>query len=85
MEYTPDKRPRARAGKPFLAGGAPLQYERWVDCPYCGEAFVCVVDATAGNQSYYEDCEVCCRPILFHTEIDGDGNVLGLTTQREDD
>ena len=85
MENLQDKRLRARTGKAFLAGSVPLQYERWVACPYCGEAFVSIVDASAGNQSYYEDCEVCCRPILFQTEIDSDGNVLGITTLREDD
>jgi len=85
MERVQDKRSRSRTGKAFLAGGTPLQHERWVACPYCGEAFVFIVDASAGSQSYYEDCEICCRPILFHTEIDNDGNVLGITALREDD
>jgi hypothetical protein len=85
MEYMPDKRFRAKSRKAFLAGSIPLQYERWVACPYCGEAFISVVDGSAGNQSYYEDCEICCRPILFHIEIDSDGNILGIGTQREDD
>jgi hypothetical protein len=44
-----------------------------------------VLDGSAGNQSYYEDCEICCRPILFQTEIDSDGNLLGVTTHRDDD
>lgn len=85
MEFSPDKRLRAKTRRTFLAGGTPLQFERWVACPYCGESFVSMVDGSAGNQSYYEDCEICCRPILFHTEIDSDGNVLGITTHREDD
>lgn len=85
MEHVPEKRPRARTGKAFAAGSTPLQYERSVLCPYCGESFISVVDASAGDQSYYEDCEVCCRPILFHTEIDSDGNLLTITTLREDD
>lgn len=85
MEYPPDKRSRAKTRKTFLAGSTPLQFERSVVCPYCGESFVSVVDGSAGNQLYYEDCEICCRPILFDTEIDGDGNLLGITTRREDD
>lgn len=85
MDYMPEKRSRAKTGKAFLAGSTPLQYERWVTCPYCGESFTSVVDASAGDQSYYEDCEVCCRPILFRTEIDSDGNVLSITTLREDE
>ena len=85
MHYSPDKRSRAKTRKTFLAGGMPLQFERSIACPYCGESFVAVIDASAGNQSYYEDCEICCRPILFHTEIDNDGNLLGITTHRDDD
>lgn len=85
MEYSPDKRPHSKSSKTFLAGGTPLQFERRVACPYCGEAFVSVIDGSAGTQSYYEDCEICCRPILFHMEMDGDGNLLGVTARREDD
>jgi transcription elongation factor Elf1 len=85
MDYSMDKRSRAKTRKTFLAGGIPLQFERLVACPYCGESFVSVLDGSAGNQSYYEDCEICCRPILFQTEVDSDGNLLGVTTHREDD
>jgi hypothetical protein len=35
-----------------------------VDCPCCGESFALDVDTTAGpEQSYFEDCPVCCRPV----------------------
>jgi hypothetical protein len=35
-----------------------------VDCPSCGEPFALAVDTTAGaEQSYFEDCPVCCRPM----------------------
>ena len=34
-----------------------------VHCPYCGEAFVILLDGSAGEQEYFEDCPVCCRPI----------------------
>ena len=33
-----------------------------VDCPTCGEPAALEVDTTAGDeQSYVEDCPVCCR------------------------
>jgi hypothetical protein len=33
-----------------------------VDCPTCGEPVALEVDTTAGDeQSYVEDCPVCCR------------------------
>jgi hypothetical protein len=85
MERTPEKRPRPKTRRAFSAGNIPLQHESWVACPYCGESFAIVVDGSAGNQSYYEDCEVCCRPILFRAEVDSEGNLLGITTSREDD
>ena len=35
-----------------------------VDCPSCGEPFALDVDTMAGDeQSYFEDCPVCCQPM----------------------
>ncbi len=35
-----------------------------VDCAFCGEPFALEVDTTGGEeQSYFEDCPVCCRPM----------------------
>lgn len=34
-------------------------------CPYCGESIDVLIDESAGPQSYYEDCPVCCAPILL--------------------
>ena len=37
-----------------------------VSCPFCGEDFTVVIDLSVdGEQSYVEDCFVCCRPIQF--------------------
>lgn len=43
-----------------------------VQCPYCWESFEIIVDCSVESQEYIEDCEVCCRPILFDINIDGD-------------
>lgn len=56
-----------------------------VQCPYCGESFETNVDASAGDQEYIEDCQVCCRPIVFSVATDDDGNVTRVETRREDD
>lgn len=40
-------------------------------CPYCGESAEAVLDLSAGDQAYIEDCPVCCRPILFELRTDG--------------
>lgn len=43
----------------------PYQRETTIECPYCGETLDVLVDDSSGEQSYYEDCSVCCAPILF--------------------
>ena len=45
---------------------------RRITCPYCGERFEAIVDASAGDAEYVEDCPVCCRPIELHLSVDGD-------------
>jgi hypothetical protein len=44
-----------------------------VDCPYCGEPIDLIVDDSAGDQRYIEDCQVCCRPIVVAVSVDEDG------------
>ncbi|RUL64203.1 CPXCG motif-containing cysteine-rich protein [Dyella dinghuensis] len=45
-----------------------------IQCPYCGERIEILVDASAGDQRYIEDCQVCCRPISIEVWIDADDN-----------
>ncbi|EPJ5167766.1 CPXCG motif-containing cysteine-rich protein [Pseudomonas aeruginosa] len=52
-------------------------------CPYCGEPAKALLDLSAGDQQYYEDCPVCCRPILF--DLRTDGQDWSLNVRREDD
>ncbi|HKZ09345.1 MAG TPA: CPXCG motif-containing cysteine-rich protein [Rhodanobacteraceae bacterium] len=40
-------------------------------CPYCGESIELVVDASAGDATYVEDCPVCCRPMQVYVETNG--------------
>ncbi len=44
-----------------------------VDCPYCGETIELLIDASQEKQDYVEDCQVCCRPMKVHAEIDAEG------------
>ena len=46
--------------------------ETTVQCPYCWETFVLLVDGSQDHQEYVEDCEVCCRPIDFIVALDED-------------
>ena len=49
--------------------------ETSVQCPYCWERFILLVDGSVEDQEYIEDCEVCCRPIDFIVLVDEDGEV----------
>ena len=55
-----------------------------VACPYCGERISIAIDAGADAQHYIEDCEVCCRPIVFEVWRDAAGD-WGVAVSREDD
>ena len=37
--------------------------EKDIGCPFCGETISVLLDLSAGDQSYIEDCQVCCRPM----------------------
>jgi transcription elongation factor Elf1 len=34
-----------------------------VECPYCNEQLEVAIDWSVTEQSYVEDCQVCCRPM----------------------
>ena len=43
------------------------------DCPYCGESIELLIDCSVGQQSYIEDCSVCCSPINVSVFVGDDG------------
>jgi hypothetical protein len=55
-----------------------------VQCPYCGETITVVIDDSAGEQRYIEDCQVCCRPIVFDVSFDVDGDPVVRVTSEDD-
>jgi hypothetical protein len=56
-----------------------------IDCPYCGESFSTQVDASAGSQSYVEDCAVCCRPIEVAIDVGDEGELIGVRVATDRD
>jgi hypothetical protein len=48
-------------------------------CPYCGEQISMVVDLSVRQQTYVEDCEVCCNPIEVTCEVHDD-SLVSFTT-----
>lgn len=52
-------------------------------CPYCGERIELIIDHSIEEQSYVEDCSVCCRPIMVQVYCyDGDASVV-LATEND--
>lgn len=60
------------------------QKETFINCPYCGESIDILVDDSSGEQSYYEDCSVCCAPILFVLTEDESGDIQ-VDVRRDDE
>lgn len=56
-----------------------------LSCPYCGENVDLEIDASAGSQTYYEDCGVCCCPMVVTSEVDAGGAVQAVNLRREDE
>ena len=48
---------------------------RTVECPYCGETIEVLIDCSVDEQSYIEDCQVCCRPINVTVSPGYDGGL----------
>ncbi len=44
-----------------------------ISCPYCGETIEVLVDPSVEQQSYIEDCQVCCRPMNMTVTVDEEG------------
>ena len=55
-----------------------------IRCPYCGEFQQTDVDISAGSQDYWQDCQVCCCPILFELTVDGEQG-FRVIVKRDDD
>ncbi len=52
-----------------------LLQERMVSCPYCGETLEVLLDAQDAGDEYIEDCQVCCKPIIFNVYGDSHGDL----------
>ena len=56
-----------------------------IECPYCGELVTIFVDPTGGDeQTYVEDCPVCCRPWTIHAREEEPGG-FAVAVARQDE
>lgn len=58
--------------------------ETSLQCPYCGELISVVIEVLDEDQEYIEDCQVCCRPIVFDISVSIDGEPT-ISVRSEDD
>ena len=66
--------------------GLSMNYleEKTVQCPYCSESIDVLIDCSISRQNYIEDCQVCCRPIIFDVEVGQAGEInIVLTHENE--
>ncbi len=61
-----------------------VSIEKSVQCPYCGESIELLIDLSVPQQSYTEDCQVCCRPIIVSVDVDSSGGVEILATSENE-
>ena len=77
-----------------LAPGAPSAFNpdrtalsiqrETVTCPYCWQTVEITIDLSAGDQTYVEDCSVCCRPMVIAFQTDGEAlGALEVTAESD--
>ena len=54
-----------------------------IECPSCGEASALEVETGIAEQSYFEDCPVCCRPMEVFVKC-RPGEILSLSITADD-
>lgn len=55
-----------------------------VYCPYCGEAIELLIDCSVTQQSYIEDCHVCCRPINVTISLENDDDINVMVSSEDE-
>ncbi len=58
--------------------------KKTVECPYCGEGIDVMIDCSVYQQSYIEDCQLCCRPINFTVTVHADDDVTVTVTHESE-
>ena len=52
-------------------------------CPHCWEIIELTLDLSVEEQSYIEDCPVCCRPMAV-SYVSVDGELVELSVEAAD-
>ena len=58
---------------------------RHIECPHCAQQVSIDIDASNGDQDYYEDCKHCCNPIHLRLIRDEQHDKLQLYVDGDDE
>lgn len=58
---------------------------RTIVCPHCGKFIEAEIDATNGDQDFYDECSACCNSIHFRLLHDEQHNKLQLIVDADDE
>lgn len=63
----------------------PSLLHKTVICPHCGHTVQVDLDASEGDQNYYEDCPACCHPIHLSFHVDEQHQTINLFIDADDE
>lgn len=54
-----------------------------INCPYCGESQIKMIDLADMAGQSTEDCEVCCQPMILALSMDENRLIAAVTREDE--
>lgn len=60
-------------------------YEATITCPHCASHTDVALDASNGDQDFYEDCSQCCHPIHIKLHRNELTNKLEVSVNSDED
>ena len=57
-----------------------MELEHFFQCPHCWEEISMILDQSVYQQTYIEDCEVCCNPIEI-TPVFEEGELVRFNSE----
>ncbi len=59
--------------------------ERYIQCPQCGHWIPITLDASNGDQEFYEECPACCNAIHINMQLNQIRDKLDITIDADDE
>ncbi|WP_445398551.1 CPXCG motif-containing cysteine-rich protein [Zobellella sp. An-6] len=60
-------------------------FEQNIVCPHCGHHTRIMVDASDGDQDYYEDCLACCNSMHITIKCNRETEEVTVTVDADDE